>query len=215
MPLRGPTRFEPVGDGHVSRIDGEIAPLAALAERLFDVRAVDASVIADHAATLYQELGDYDQAESLFRRVLEVRARTLGEAHQSTLASLNNLGEFYRIKGNHAQAGSCLRSALDAQSRTLGKEHPNTLASMNNLALLLIGERDYDQAEPLCRGVLNARESLLGEGHIDVMSSHRSTIWPDCSRLGATTLRPIVFFAVRSKPMNGRSVIKIRIRSPQ
>ena len=159
---RGWTRFE-------NR--WEIAPLAALAERLFDVRPVDASVIADHAATLYQELGDYDQAESLFRRVLEVRARTLGEAHQSTLASLNNLGEFYRIKGNHAQAGSCLRSALDAQSRTLGKEHPNTLASMNNLALLLIGERDYDQAEPLCRGVLNARESLLGEGHIDVIAS--------------------------------------------
>ena len=50
-------------------------------------------------------------------------------------------------------------------------------------------------------------------GKAILMSSHRSTIWPDCSRLGATTLRPIVFFAVRSKEKSPEAIERFTTES--
>ena len=86
-------------------------------------------------------LGEYPKAETMFRRSLEVRERTLGKEHPDTLASVNDLAVLLARKGDYAGAEPLFRRALEARERTLGKEHPDTLASVNNLAALLMPER--------------------------------------------------------------------------
>ena len=70
-----------------------------------------------------------NEAEPLYREALEVRRRTLGDTHLSTLISINNLASLLQGKGK-------LFEALEG-SRTLGDTRPITLISMNNLGLLL------------------------------------------------------------------------------
>ena len=56
---------------------------------------------------------------------------TLGDAHPSTLRSLNNLGSLLRAMGAHELARPLLQEAVDASRRTLGESHPFTLTSIS------------------------------------------------------------------------------------
>ena len=44
---------------------------------------------------LYLDRAQYDQAKTLFARVLEIRRRMLGDEHPDTLTSMNNLSGLY------------------------------------------------------------------------------------------------------------------------
>ena len=72
-------------------------------------------------------MGRLAEAESLFRRVLNVRERNRGVVHPDTLISANNLAYLLRMMGQFEEAVPLYRRVLEAQERTLGAEHPDTL----------------------------------------------------------------------------------------
>jgi hypothetical protein len=51
-----------------------------------------------------QFLGQYDGAEKLHLQTLEIRKRTLGEEHSSTLKSMNGLAFVYLKKERYEEA---------------------------------------------------------------------------------------------------------------
>ena len=67
------------------------------------------SSIASVAATLAL-MGDYEHAEPLMRRALEVRERDLGYDHPTTLTTLSNLAMLLCDIGDYTQAEPLLRS---------------------------------------------------------------------------------------------------------
>jgi Tetratricopeptide repeat len=82
---------------------------------------------------LYAGMGRDGEAEPLYKRALEARERILGPEHRRTLASANNLAEFYRVRGRYGEAEPLYKRTLEASARVLGPEHPQTLASTDNL----------------------------------------------------------------------------------
>ncbi|EOD18039.1 hypothetical protein EMIHUDRAFT_196071 [Emiliania huxleyi CCMP1516] len=68
---------------------------------------------------------------ALHREALEAKRETLGDRHQDTLRSINNLGNLLMNKGDLDGAEALLREALEARRETLGVRHPSTLASIN------------------------------------------------------------------------------------
>ena len=112
-------------------------------------------------ASLLKSKGDYEGAEPLYRRALEVRERTLGEEHPDTLTSVNHLGLLLKSKGDYEGAEPLYRRALEDRERTLGEEHLDIITSVSNLGLLLKSKGDYESAEPLYRRVLEGFERTL------------------------------------------------------
>ncbi|KAK5263049.1 hypothetical protein LTR96_011516, partial [Exophiala xenobiotica] len=122
-------------------------------------------------AESYTLLGRYGEAEEMHRQTLDLREKVLGEEHQSTLGSMNNLALVLRQQGNYEEAEQMHRQTLDLREKVLGEEHPSTLDSMNNLALVLRQQGLYEESEQMQRQALDLRKKVLGEEHPSTLDS--------------------------------------------
>ena len=118
---------------------------------------------------LYQRLGMSVEAETLIRRVLEIRVKTLGEDHPSSLVSLNQLADFLFSQGRIDEVEPLDRKTLEIRRRVLGAEHPDTLRSLNGLAATIFNQGRYAEAAPLFQEGLDIRRRTLGDNHPDTL----------------------------------------------
>jgi len=118
---------------------------------------------------LYQQLGMVAEAETLIRRVLEIRVETLGEDHPSSLTSLNQLADFLFSQGRIDEVEPLDRKTLEIRRRVLGDDHPDTLRSLNGLAATFFNQGRYGEAVPLFREGLEIRRRTLGDSHPDTL----------------------------------------------
>ncbi|HVH79561.1 MAG TPA: CHAT domain-containing tetratricopeptide repeat protein, partial [Stellaceae bacterium] len=119
------------------------------------------SVIRNNLAGLDKERGRYDEAETLYRAVLDAREQQ-NAAPLDLAASLNNLAELYDAQGRFADAEPLLQRALALREKVLGSDHPDVAQALNNLAGVYWAERDLAKAEPLLRRAADIREKTLG-----------------------------------------------------
>jgi len=124
---------------------------------------------AAELGVLYQRLGLAAEAETLIRTVLEIRVKTLGEDHPSSLMSLNQLADFLFSQGRIGEVEPLDRKTLEIRRRVLGENHPDTLRSLNGLAATLFNQGRYAEAAPLFEEGLAIRRRTLGESHPDTL----------------------------------------------
>ena len=61
------------------------------------------------------------------------RQSELGDDHQDTLETKNDLAVLYKEQGRYDEAEPLLRQAIKGRTEKLGPQHPHTLASIKNL----------------------------------------------------------------------------------
>ena len=108
---------------------------------------------------------NYDEAERLFRRSLEIRESALGHDHASLVQTLNGLAAVYYARGDVDTAEPLFRRALSIIERRLGAQHPDILTSLNSLARIAFKRSDYAAAGPLLERLLLIKESTVGHDH--------------------------------------------------
>jgi non-specific serine/threonine protein kinase/serine/threonine-protein kinase len=113
-------------------------------------------------AETYSKLGEDSRAESQFRRAWEIRNKTLGPAHPSTLITMDELANVLHAQGKLAEAETLLRRVLEARRRVLGPDDPDTLTSMNDLGTAVRSRGKLGEAETLLRQVIDAQRRVLG-----------------------------------------------------
>jgi serine/threonine protein kinase len=111
---------------------------------------------------VYDNLGLYPQAQSLFADAVEIRKRVLGPENPDTLKSMHGLCRPLREQGQYAEAEKLQRDTLDVERRVLGNENPDTLASVAELAIILDNEARYPEAEKLAQEALDTDRRVLG-----------------------------------------------------
>jgi eukaryotic-like serine/threonine-protein kinase len=105
---------------------------------------------------VYESLGLYAQSESLLRRAVGIRRRTLGAGNSDTLQSMNDLAFVLDEDSHYAEAEKVAREALDTRRHELGLAHRDTLDATHTLAAVLWSEGRYPEAEKLNREALAA-----------------------------------------------------------
>ena len=100
-----------------------------------------ATVLAS-LATVRQGLGRHESAEQLWRRVLDIRERTLAPNHFAIATALEHFGEACSARGKIREALSAFQRALTIRERTLGAEHPSLRASRERIADLQLQGSD-------------------------------------------------------------------------
>jgi len=89
--------------------------------------------MASLAAT-YHNQGRYDAAETLKKRVLDLRREVVGEKHPDTISSMAELATTYHNQGRYDAAETLKKRALDLRREVVGEKHPDTISSMADLA---------------------------------------------------------------------------------
>ena len=95
---------------------------------------------------VYNDIGNYDQAEELYNDVLFKKEKTLGPNHPDTLLIVNNLGLLYYNKGDYEKAEPLFVKALDGFKKTLDLNDENIRVTTNNLALAYTELGNTDKA---------------------------------------------------------------------
>jgi serine/threonine protein kinase/Tfp pilus assembly protein PilF len=112
--------------------------------------------------SVYLDLGQYTNAEAMFREAVALRKKLLGKEHPAVAKSLNNVGIALYRQGRLAEAETLQREALAMHKEVQGSEHPDVASSLNNLAGVLLDEGKLQEAETLYRQALAMQTKLLG-----------------------------------------------------
>ncbi|MEO8578757.1 MAG: tetratricopeptide repeat protein [Gemmatimonadales bacterium] len=115
-----------------------------------------ATVLAS-LANVRQALGHHESAEQLWRRVLDIRDRTLAPNHFAIATALERLGDACAARGKTREALAAFQRALIIRERTLGGEHPSVRVAQERIADLEL-QASEDSLEPMSQEPLPARE---------------------------------------------------------
>lgn len=114
---------------------------------------------------VYYSRLQFDKAEELYKRALEIFEKSVTPNHNDIAATLNNLGNLYGAQFRLDEAESCFRRALEIREGACPPYDPRTTYILNNLAGLYMMQGLYEKAKPLSEQVLEAREKTLGSDH--------------------------------------------------
>lgn len=125
----------------------------------------------NNLAAVYYKQQDYDRAEPLMRRSLNVLEESLGPSNADVAQTKKNLAAIYYLQGNFADAEPLLKESLSTLEELHGPNHAFVATVLNNLAALYQTQNRYTDAEPLLARSLKIWETLLGPDHQDVTKS--------------------------------------------
>lgn len=129
----------------------------------------------NHLAEVLRETGRYDDAESLYRQLIDNLELALDEAEEYKQINilrlyladvLNNMGQLHAERqANYTQAEQFYQTALDIRIELLGEHSIETSESRNNLATLKYLQGRYQEAESLYEQVVAIKRSILSPTH--------------------------------------------------
>eukprot|EP00798_Chlamydomonas_sp_ICE-L_P026142 gene26142-11862_t len=108
---------------------------------------------------------DAEQAEPIFRDMIEGSEKKLGRDHPRTIEKIGKLADLLCNDDQHDAAADLLQQIVHAWGRVLGPRHPTMVAAMNDLAgTLSAGDRPEEAREMYCQ-VLELYRSAYGSDH--------------------------------------------------
>lgn len=146
---------------------GELSSLRAETIGIGHHRTLDSMFRLASALTLQRR---YDEAEKVYRDILEFREKGLGIKHPDTYA-LFRLAFTLKMQQKLNEAENLFRRVSNLQKNTLGPEHPDTLVAMYFLASLLEDQEKANEAEQVYRKVFRLRKRTLGIEHPDTLKA--------------------------------------------
>jgi serine/threonine protein kinase/tetratricopeptide (TPR) repeat protein len=140
---------------------------------------------------VYESLGLYSKAQSLFEKTIGIRRQVLGGENIETLRAQVELGVTLRQEGHHAESKKMQQETLDTSRRVLGPENAVTVAAMSGVAQALDDEAQYADAEKLDRQIIEIRRRTLGLNDLDTAKAMSNLVvvqvheghYPDAEKL--------------------------------
>jgi tetratricopeptide (TPR) repeat protein len=161
---------------------GRIRQAAEVAERAMnaaldesDPDHPDIATALNNLAIVSKEFEEYEKAESLYNRALEIRKKLYGCEHKLVAQSLNNLGDLCLDKGGYARAEVFLSQALEIKQKVLGRSDPSVALTLNNIAMIHLNRKHYALPTPFSRKPWPSRNGRLVPTMFQRLVS--STIW--------------------------------------
>ena len=113
-------------------------------------------------ANIYDDDGNYPQAEALASQDVEFERKMLGLDSKPTLAAMKVLFVAYEGEKKYAQAEALGQQTLERQRRVIGSDDPDTLATEENLADLYRLEGRFRLSESIATKALETERRVPG-----------------------------------------------------
>ena len=129
----------------------------------------DLQIALNNLATLYVEIGAYNEALSLLNEVLVLSED--GKVASDMAESFNNLGGVHSAMGKIYEAEAEYKKAMDLRREARLPENRSAIRTFANLGVLYLEQGQYREAEDLLLKAKNALEVQSGSKHPDVASA--------------------------------------------
>ena len=116
----------------------------------------------ENLASLFQELGDNENALKIYENIFARRQKIFGWDHSITLASAHRMADLLRITSRFVDAEALYQRVWRSREQILGHDVKATMASKNNLALCLNSLKYYRRALQLDLELLEDRIRVHG-----------------------------------------------------
>ncbi|MBQ6159415.1 MAG: tetratricopeptide repeat protein [Oscillospiraceae bacterium] len=130
--------------------------------------------ICDNAASVLQDLGEYEKALAFFEKAVKLSEAALGPEHEDTATSYNNIALLYYDMGDYDKALESYDKSRKILEAVLGPAHPDTAATYNNLGLVYRAMGDYDKALEYYEKDRKISEAVLGPAHPDTAATYNN-----------------------------------------
>jgi tetratricopeptide (TPR) repeat protein len=131
----------------------------------------------NNTAAYLHRIGQFTEAESLYREALQRRRRVLGNKDPETLATIYNLGYLLWAQGKLSEAEPLCREALDGCRTVHGNDHEETLGAMTNVANVLFTLGKRPEAASLFLEGLALSRRVRGDDHPLTMIAMNNVGW--------------------------------------
>ncbi|KAL2038550.1 hypothetical protein N7G274_008597 [Stereocaulon virgatum] len=146
----------------------------------------------NNLAFIFQNLGDWKNAEKLQLNLMEANSKALDAGHLFSLANVGNLAKGYRDQKRWDDAEKLELKAVEMCIDLLGIDHPDTLVSQAELAWTYKEQGRWEDAEKLNIQVLEISARVMGGEHpftLAAMASMAYTVavqgrWEEAEKLG-------------------------------
>lgn len=132
-------------------------------EDLPDVDPEDLAALFHNLGGLAHARGDFETAEPLARRAVEIRSSSLGWRAPATLLDRSAHAAIVAGLGRSDEAEASIHELLGDLEMTLGPDHPEVAVALNNLAALRQACGALAEAETLYRRVIAIKEVAFGD----------------------------------------------------
>ncbi|HEY1554448.1 MAG TPA: serine/threonine-protein kinase [Kofleriaceae bacterium] len=123
--------------------------------------------LQDAIGMLESKRGHSAEAQARYEKALTLAA-PLGEDHEATLTTLNQLATVLMQRGKLEDARKAYERVLASRERTFGKDHPDVASALNNVGNVYRREGKYDDAKRAYQRALEIRVAALGPDHPEV-----------------------------------------------
>lgn len=125
----------------------------------------------DEYALLYDNMGKYSEALSLFQKALEIKQKTLKREHPDIVQSYGSIGLIYYELTEYDKALDYLNEALEIADKIWSGPFSFKADIYNNLGLVYRNKGDYQKAEDLYGRALCIREEIYAPDHPMVLAT--------------------------------------------
>jgi tetratricopeptide (TPR) repeat protein len=160
------------GERTGSGTPGEVAPDS---KSVTDPKGPTWEALVEAGNRAYRD-GQYDQAETAFRRAIEVAQRTTPRDWRIVI-SLTNLGDVVRTRGRSTEAAALYRQALVSAEGLRSADHPDLLDPLKTLAWFYHEQRRYSEAEAIFTRILrieargsSARDRVRQAAYVNILA---------------------------------------------
>jgi Tetratricopeptide repeat len=122
----------------------------------------------NNLASVHQHLGNFDDAERVYRRSIAVKRKALEPGHPSLARSYGNLASLLELVGRPDEADALFQESLAIQEASFGAGDARVTAEQSLLALRLESRGKVKEAEALLRKALGAAEARRGADHLEL-----------------------------------------------
>ena len=120
---------------------------------------------------LWQVKRDFDGAEAIYRRVIDIRREANGDFNPRYATALTSLAHMLAMKRDFAGTAPLFREALAVQQRVFGPRHPAVSETMGMFATALRDAGRLGEAEAMFRETVALDRALFGDGHARIAGS--------------------------------------------
>ncbi|KAJ3035983.1 hypothetical protein HDV00_003277 [Rhizophlyctis rosea] len=125
--------------------------------------------VRDELGDLYERLGKFEKAETLYTRQLdESRATSEADAEEAAIA-LHKLAKVHERPGQYGKAGAMYQECIKIRRQILGDEHPETLCSLAGFGRVSRAQGQFEEADAIMAQCVLVGKRVLGGDHEDIL----------------------------------------------
>uniref|UniRef100_A0A7N8XPI0 Nephronophthisis 3 n=1 Tax=Mastacembelus armatus TaxID=205130 RepID=A0A7N8XPI0_9TELE len=125
----------------------------------------DCAQSLNNLAALHTERREYEAAEDMYERALDIRKKALSPDHPSLAYTLKHLAMLYKRRGKLDKAVPLYELSLEIREKSFGPKHPSVATALVNLAVIYCQLKKHSDALPLYERALKVYEDSLGRSH--------------------------------------------------